>query len=1164
MTGRGSSTAAPEHEPIQADPAAHAEPEVGVESEHAAPAPVAGLATRRLEVGSAHAAEEHRADAVADRVVEALAADDAAAGQTTDDHSGHSAVRRSSAGAAATIGAAGGALGQADSDLISAKAGTGTPLGGAAKQRLSRAMGGADLSAVRIHGGPDAKALNERMSAAAFTVGSDIYFRDGAPDLSTGAGRRIMAHELAHAVGADGAVHRLLEDAADEKEAEEASGLMTGPTGPDEDKSDSDSDSDSDTTAEHEQDSGEQESGEEEFDTALEDDKTDGDLATDLDEQIEHEAEEDKTDGTGSDTAPAPRPTRARGELRRGKKGKGSDEKKDTGKKPGFFAKIRQRKEDKKQKAADEEKAKLEDEAKAREKAENDRKAEQARLAQERIDKRTKDYGAIGALSLAELEKYATDTPDWAKNSTIDNNRPARINQLVTFAGEAESGACPYKVVDLLKVGSSTGNMTSMLATLRVYGAAVQNDPFPISQAATLDEAITAGKDLQKVIGAFPRWVLASAMTEEAFDELRSHNYLDDLIAYYTGGTKHPTFQAEDGRDFIAYLEMRTTDGVDPCDYQKGELKDYVRNFHRFEARLLDRLVLNFKDTAKKLPLTLILHSALDHNGAFHRDPEMFKVVDSTVNNTLMVEGGDSLDTYKSQITPLAKKYGVNDKIDQVMFAGHGNAQSIEMAGGIEDDGEGRVQQTGEDLNVETGAGTKAKTEELFDAVLANMDGLPNLKDPKQPHRRILFNACLTNSNLVDTDLTGDEANGRKQIREWIKKNMSLATFLNDRAKKQNKDVTALGANASITQVELIDNTGGLDLVTAQDPKVTASKLEYAQYGKEPTGVLRAALECFGNDRKSALTAMKARMAATSMSSSFDDLIIWSAYAEFIDERDPSSAGALNDLRILTELVEDFSHLKSEAHASLASLRGWLKIGWGRKILDTLIQCSDVAKQPKQGLMIKTARLAIEPNRADLQTEILTLLDNPVWTVKTALVDAKEGRYLDVGLLDEIGALATMLTGPTTRGKLVLALAGQVGKTKPAPCTTYLQGIRKPAVAEVPGLAAVPEVPEVPEKKAPRELVPEVPEVKGRAKVEAIPGQRKEYPEIADLPKLEALEAVPAPKDKKVVMAKGRKGRTGRDAVDPVPRVEAYFDETLKIDELLGGASTVKIVLKSL
>lgn len=67
---------------------------------------------------------------------------------------------------------------------------------------------GADFGHIRIHEGSKASELNERIQAKAFTVGSDIYFRDGSPDTSSREGQHLLAHELTHTIQQGGGVQR--------------------------------------------------------------------------------------------------------------------------------------------------------------------------------------------------------------------------------------------------------------------------------------------------------------------------------------------------------------------------------------------------------------------------------------------------------------------------------------------------------------------------------------------------------------------------------------------------------------------------------------------------------------------------------------------------------------------------------------------------------------------------------------------------------------------------------------------------------------------------------------------------------------------------------------------------------------------------------------------
>lgn len=66
---------------------------------------------------------------------------------------------------------------------------------------------GADFAGVRLHTDAHADALNRALSAAAFTTGRDIYFRQGQYDPEGASGRRLLAHELTHVAQQAGSTH---------------------------------------------------------------------------------------------------------------------------------------------------------------------------------------------------------------------------------------------------------------------------------------------------------------------------------------------------------------------------------------------------------------------------------------------------------------------------------------------------------------------------------------------------------------------------------------------------------------------------------------------------------------------------------------------------------------------------------------------------------------------------------------------------------------------------------------------------------------------------------------------------------------------------------------------------------------------------------------------
>ena len=482
----------------------------------------------------------------------------------------------------------------------------------------------------------------------------------------------------------------------------------------------------------------------------------------------------------------------------------------------------------------------------------------------------------VEAMTLSVFHTFATKQVDWFNKPAISDRQRWQFRGLLTFANRAGilSGCGEMTVKDLLATGviSNGGEINAVVAApLDDYGQAVKGDVPSVEIQKNAPDPATAlkwGAALKKLLNApgLGGAKLKHAMHQDRFVELVNRNFVDDFVSYMQ--TCSPIIEAEkseSGADDIAsYIGLRN-DGIDPVFYKGTVLNGNVLNFHRFNRQTLDALVTHFQGrdlpNATRKPLTLILHSAHDHNAAFHRDPNMVAVVTNGNINTLMIEGKETLADVASEIKPLAEAYGKDKSIDQVMFAGHGNARSIELG-------------SKEGIDLDSNA---AASNALFDEVLKNMSNDPGVS----PHRRIVFNACLTNSNSVPMPLNADRATAQKQIRDHISANSSLATYLKNRAKAQGlNNIDVKGSNGSFGQVQLIDAGDGLDIISVPDPSMTSDKVEYVKTGTEPEGVLRAALECWAGfnmpdaeiARQDTLKAMDAR--AKVAATDYDSAII--------------------------------------------------------------------------------------------------------------------------------------------------------------------------------------------------------------------------------------------------------------------------------------------------
>lgn len=119
---------------------------------------------------------------------------------------------------------------------ITSRLGQGSALDAQMSNKAGTTMG-ADFSQVSVHTGTDADLLSRQLGAKAFTVGSDIFFRDGAYSPHSHEGQHLLAHELTHVVQQGGSAAGVqgkmsVNDPHDQYEAEAdnvASQIMSQP-----------------------------------------------------------------------------------------------------------------------------------------------------------------------------------------------------------------------------------------------------------------------------------------------------------------------------------------------------------------------------------------------------------------------------------------------------------------------------------------------------------------------------------------------------------------------------------------------------------------------------------------------------------------------------------------------------------------------------------------------------------------------------------------------------------------------------------------------------------------------------------------------------------------------------------------------------------------------
>jgi hypothetical protein len=146
-----------------------------------------------LRVGAADDQLERQANAAAARVLQASGADASTAASAGRAEAAPSTLRRSGTSASAASGA------PAPASVGSVLGSSGQPLDTASRAYFEPRFG-TSFADVRVHAGPDAAQSAREIQARAYTAGSHIAFGAGAFAPSTGEGRELLAHELAHVV----------------------------------------------------------------------------------------------------------------------------------------------------------------------------------------------------------------------------------------------------------------------------------------------------------------------------------------------------------------------------------------------------------------------------------------------------------------------------------------------------------------------------------------------------------------------------------------------------------------------------------------------------------------------------------------------------------------------------------------------------------------------------------------------------------------------------------------------------------------------------------------------------------------------------------------------------------------------------------------------------
>jgi hypothetical protein len=484
-------------------------------------------------------------------------------------------------------------------------------------------------------------------------------------------------------------------------------------------------------------------------------------------------------------------------------------------------------------------------------------------------------------LSLSEFLTYTHEEADWFVEPTLTagTNRQElwRLLMLAMEGPQLLSGVGDVKLSELRAV--SVADWQPLRAFCRGTHDS-GNTVLIFPPLPPLADRIALGRTLLELEALIPPAVLRLTVSHSQLLRVQTLGLMPILTQYWNLYQPHieQTFTPTPGAvglEFdrvLAFLISLGGPGLAPLQPLRGPgpAPRWVRNLHRFPLPMLQRLVANLLDTTGAKRLVLVLHTGHDAPGAFQVSANLFSdlVLNSPNNLVLMIEGATSLAAITARIPIITSTWGEIvggvRRISQVLIAGHGSAQTVGLAGtgvpGV--NAQGNVAYPEENLDISAPV-PRATTQALLDALLTNMPPAT---------ARILFAGCLVGSTHVGPGTPAAAIPGA------LAAHQSLGQFTEARAAAAGLPagrVQAARASVGLGSVTSLFNpvTGQLGLVYPSDPNAFGSANTYASSGREPEGVLRAAVEVGAVNVITAETLLRTRLGMAAVPADWYDTV---------------------------------------------------------------------------------------------------------------------------------------------------------------------------------------------------------------------------------------------------------------------------------------------------
>jgi len=295
----------------------------------------------------------------------------------------------------------------------------------------------------------------------------------------------------------------------------------------------------------------------------------------------------------------------------------------------------------------------------------------------------------IAGGTLNAFDRHANEQADWMTGTGAalfsDDQKQAYANLLGLARKDNRRilDACgQFGVAALLALGVGTAaahNERFKHYAEAVAGVGLTRIESPAANAAEADRwgaALIELATTPRLSAEVATKIIPQRASAPALKRLVDANAVTAFVAY-VNAVVDIVLHATDGSEVEAFCQFHAEGGTVAA---YAALSPELRHVHRYTVECLDRLLIHRARSAGPAPLTVVMQTALDHNGVSYRNAKITELVKRPARVTVIIESKGTLADFTAAAQTVATRHKTDGKIDEILITGHGESQSMGLA----------------------------------------------------------------------------------------------------------------------------------------------------------------------------------------------------------------------------------------------------------------------------------------------------------------------------------------------------------------------------------------------------------------------------------------------------------------------------------------------------